>query len=126
MVEATEILKPLSDFFSAIEKDPRISITHIGIYAALLQYWKKKGLINPVIVFSHEIMRIAKISSPATYFKSVRDLSDFGYIHYEPSLKKNQGSRIYFLEKHEGYGRGWKKDIPGSTGRGDIQRRRRD
>jgi len=96
MVEAEEILKPLSDFFSAIEKDPRISITHIGIYAALLQYRKEKGLINPIVVFSHEIMTISKISSPATYYKCVRDLSDFGYIRYESSFQNNQGSKIYF------------------------------
>ncbi len=96
MVEEEEILKPLSDFFFAIEKDARISTTHIGIYAALLQYRKEKGLINPVIAFSHEIMPIAKISSPTTYHKCVRDLSDFGYIQYEPSFRKNLGSKIYF------------------------------
>jgi hypothetical protein len=49
-------------------------------------------------VFSNEIMPIAKISSPATYLKCVRDLSDFGYIRYEPSFNKNKGSKIYFLE----------------------------
>lgn len=98
MVEAEEILKPLSDFFSAIEKDARISITHIGIYAALLRYRQEKGLINPITAFSHQIMQIAKISSPATYSKCVKDLSDFGYIRYEPSFKKNQGSKIYFPE----------------------------
>ncbi|MBX2951712.1 MAG: hypothetical protein KF870_04345 [Leadbetterella sp.] len=98
MIETEEILKPLSDFFGAIEKDPRISITHIGIYAALLQYRKQKGLINPIIAFSHQIMRIAKISSPTTYHKCVRDLSDFGYIEYEPSFRRNLGSKIYFPE----------------------------
>ncbi len=113
MADTLEILSPLSDFFSAIEKDARISITHIGIYAALLQYRKEKGLINPIVAFSHEIMPIAKISSPATYYKCVRDLSDFGYIQYEPSLKRNLGSRIYFSVEHEGYGKGWKKGIPG-------------
>ncbi|HEY1053503.1 MAG TPA: hypothetical protein VGE24_00140 [Emticicia sp.] len=93
-----EILAPLSQFFSYIEKDPRISITHIGIYASLLQYRKDKGFKNPIIVFSNEIMPIAKISSPATYLKCVRDLSDFGYIRYEPSFNKNRGSKIYFVE----------------------------
>jgi len=99
MTEANEVLKPLSDFFSAIERDARISATHIGIYAALLQYRKEKGLINPVIAFSRQIMHIAKISSPTTYHKCVRDLSDFGYIRYEASFRKNQGSKIYFLER---------------------------
>lgn len=91
-------LKPLSDFFSAIENDCRISITHIGIYAALLQYWKQHEFQNPIQVFSYEIMRIAKISASATYHKSIKDLNDFGYIKYEPSFKRNQGSRIYFPE----------------------------
>lgn len=92
-----DTLQPLSDFFIAIEKDPRISITHIGIYAALLQYWKEQDFTNPVQVFSYQIMRIAKISASATYHKSIRDLSDYGYIKYEPSFKRNKGSKVYFL-----------------------------
>lgn len=94
-----DILKPLSDFFMAIERDPRISITHIGIYAALLQYWKEHQYANPIQVFSYQIMRIAKISASATYHKSIRDLSEYGYIKYEPSFKRNQGSKIYFFEQ---------------------------
>ena len=93
-----ETLKPLSDFFCAIEKDGRISMTHIAIYAALLQYRIGKGYINPVQVFSWEIMRIAKISAATTYHKCVRELSEYGYITYEPSFKRNKGSRIFFTE----------------------------
>lgn len=89
----------LSDFFEAIETDARISITHIGIYAALLQYHIQAGSINPIQVFSHEIMSIAKISSAITYHKYVRDLSDYGYIRYEPSFNRTKGSRIYFVER---------------------------
>lgn len=89
-------LQPLSDFFAAIEKDPRISITHIGIYAALLQYWKEKNYVNPVQLFSYDIMHLAKISASATYYKGIRDLSTFGYIRYEPSFKRNEGSKVYF------------------------------
>lgn len=94
-----EQLKPLSDFFSAIQQDGRISITHIGIYAALLQYRIDRGFINPIQVFSHEIMQLAKISAPITYHKCVRDLSDYGYIRYEPSYNRKKGSKIYFREK---------------------------
>lgn len=91
-----DALQPLSDFFLAIERDPRISITHIGVYAALLQYWKQHQYENPMQVFSYEIMRIAKISASATYHKCIRDLNEYGYIRYEPSFKRNQGSKIYF------------------------------
>lgn len=85
----------LSDFFSAIEEDCRISITHIGIYAALVEYWGMHGWVNPVHAFSRDIMRIAKISAPTTYHKCIRELNEYGYIRYEPSFKKNEGSRIF-------------------------------
>lgn len=93
-----EPLKPLSDFFSAIEKDFRISTTHIAIYAALLQYRADKGFINPIQVYRYEITRIAKISSPYTYHKCIQELSTYGYLKYEPSFKKTQGSKIYFVD----------------------------
>jgi len=89
-------LEPLADFFQAIAHDPRISITHIGIYAALLQYWQEHNFENPMCAFSYEIMRLAKISGSATYHKIIKDLNDFGYIKYEPSYKRNQGSKVYF------------------------------
>ena len=90
-----ENLRQLSSFFNAIDSDPRISITHIGIYAALLQYWKVHDFENPMCVFSYEIMKIAKISASATYHKCIRDLNDFGYLKYEASFKRNKGSHIY-------------------------------
>lgn len=93
-----EQLKPLSDFFTAIEQDGRISITHIGIYAALLEYLAQMGYNNPIVAFSYDIMKIAKISSAMTYHKCVKDLNAYGYIRYEPSFNKNKGSKIYFPE----------------------------
>lgn len=93
----TETLNLLSDFFSAIRKDGRISITHIGIYAALLQYWKDQNFNNPMTAFSSDIMIIAKISSCATYYKCIRELNEFGYIRYEPSFNRNSGSNIYII-----------------------------
>lgn len=89
-----ENFKQLSDFFNAIDTDPRISITHIGIYAALLQYWKKQNYANPLYVFSYQIMKIAKITGSATYHKAIKDLNEFGYLKYEPSFKRNKGSKI--------------------------------
>ena len=93
-----ELNNPLSAFFIAIEKDSRISTTHIAIYVALLQYRIDKGFINPIEVFSREITPIAKISCPYTYHKCMRELSNYGYLTYRPSFKKTQGSRIYFTE----------------------------
>ena len=88
-------IKPLSDFFTAISKDYRISITHIGIYAALLQYWDEHDCESPIQVFSYEIMTLAKISGSATYHKCIKELNEYGYIKYLPSYKRNEGSKIY-------------------------------
>jgi hypothetical protein len=93
-----ERLNDLSDFFGAIQSDARISITHIGIYAALLQYRIENGWANPVQAFSHEIMNLAKLSSAITYHKCVRQLSEYGYIRYEPSFNRKKGSKIYFRD----------------------------
>ncbi len=91
-----DTLNLLTGFFAAIEKDGRISITHIGIYAALVQFRIVHDYANPIQVYSYEIMRIAKISAATTYRKCVRELSDYGYINYVPSFKRNQASKIYF------------------------------
>jgi hypothetical protein len=92
-------LQPLSDFFKAIEKDYRISVTHIGIYAALLQFRADRGLINPIQAYRHEIMKIAKITGPVTYHKCIRELNEYGYISYLPKRNRNQRSTIYFIDK---------------------------
>lgn len=93
-----ENLKPLSDFFLAIENDFRISTTHIAMYMALLYYRADKGFINPIQVFRRDLTPIAKISSLYTYHKCIQELSEYGYIKYEPSFKKTQGSKVYFID----------------------------
>jgi hypothetical protein len=93
-----ECTKPLSRFFEAIRKDYRISSTHIGIYAALLYVWEDKGFANPIEAFSTEMMEIAKISAPKTYRKCLKEMTEYGYLRYEPSFKKNRASKIYLME----------------------------
>jgi len=82
-------------FFAAIKNDPRICITHIGLFATIVQCWQTAGFPDPLLAYAHEVMPLAKISASTTYHKCIRDLHDFGYILYEPSFKRNQRSRIY-------------------------------
>src|SRR3546814_20492296 len=70
----------------------RISDWSSDVCSSDLQYWQEHEYQNPMQVFSYEIMRIAKISASTTYHKSIKDLSDFGHIKYEPSFKRNQRS----------------------------------
>jgi len=89
-------MNPLSAFLGRSRDDHRISITHIGIFAALVQYSADRGSLNPIRAFSYEIMAIARISVLRTYSRCMHDLSDYGYLLYEPSKKKNKASIIHF------------------------------
>lgn len=85
----------LSLFFNKTATDCRIGIRHIGLYVTLFQMVSGQGFEIPLIVFSSQVMKAAKICSSATYHKLIRELNDYGYIRYEPSFYKRKGSRIY-------------------------------
>ena len=89
------------DFFTAIIHDPRISPTHISLYMALLHWSEIKGDMNPIYVFSREIMPIAKFSSVATYHRLIRELHEYGYVRYDPTHHPFVGSRVEILEVWE-------------------------
>jgi len=93
-----ELLEPLTAFFARTRSDQRIGNTHIGIYAALLQYRLERGFCNPIDTNSLEIMAIAKISALKTYYRCLKDMNDYGYLRYVPSKKKNRASKIYFSD----------------------------
>ena len=84
----------LKGFFSAIEKDPRISVSHIGLYVTLVSLCQSQGETGCLEVFSKEVMLASKISSTTTYVKLLHELIDFKYLRYEPSYYKRRPSRI--------------------------------
>ena len=89
----------LCAFFKAQQKDGRIGITHIALFASLIYHWYIEGSTNPLSAFSRDIMKTSKIKSHVTYFRCIKELSDYGYIIYKPSFKKTQASKIYFMEE---------------------------
>jgi hypothetical protein len=87
-----EQFKPLSDFFTAIANDPRIGVSHISLYCALLQNCSNVG--NDVVpIISAELMKAAKISGLGTYHKCIKDLHAYGYIKYQPSYNHRKKSK---------------------------------
>jgi DNA-binding MarR family transcriptional regulator len=87
----------LEHFFEAIKRDPRISISHIVLYAAFYNLWRKQDGRSPVEVFRREMLDLTKISSSATYSKRINELSEYGYLRYEPSFNNKRPSRIFLL-----------------------------
>jgi len=75
----------LFGFYQKIRKDSRISPTHISLYFALLN---ESVLLqeNCFLLRREAIMGDAKIFSPVTYNRCIKDLHDYGYIEYRPSF----------------------------------------
>jgi hypothetical protein len=93
-----DVASHLDWFFKKVSVDARVTVTHISVYAAILQSLRKVGT-GRVSMFGFELMQVAKISSGKTYYKAIRELNEFGYICYEPSFKKNQPSKIWLPDR---------------------------
>ena len=84
-------------FLEATREDNRISPVHISLFMAIVQQWSKNDFHNPVFVSANELMYLSKISGRATYYKSLKELNEYGYIHYKPSHNSLKGSFIYLM-----------------------------
>lgn len=95
----TDLIIELKTFLDAIREDSRISPVHISLFTAILQQWDENKCRNPIIISPGDLMQLSKISGRATYYKSLKELSKYGYIYYEPSHKRVPGSLIYLKSK---------------------------
>ncbi len=91
-------IKHMTGFYGRISKDDRLNPTHISLYIALFQQWNISRFASPISISRSELMLISKISSPATYHKCIRQLSEFGYLKYVPSSNPNRGSKVYMYD----------------------------
>lgn len=87
----------LQSFLSAVEEDPRINKAHISLYVALWKKWKDSGRENSLSFFRYQLVGLCKISGRNTYYKTLRELHEYGYIKYEPSYDQYEGSLVYFI-----------------------------
>jgi hypothetical protein len=87
----------LSEFFNAIGNDPRIGVSHISLYCALLQKSNEPGCEAMLYFLKADIMKIAKISALGTFHKCIRDLHNYGYIKYQPSYNYRKKSKVSLL-----------------------------
>lgn len=94
-METADFILELNCFLNAIREDSRISPVHISLFIAIMQYWNDNNFCSPMIVFSKTLMQLAKISGMATYYKTIKELDEYGYIKYRPSHNQYARSLIY-------------------------------
>ena len=89
--------KELNHFLSEACNDGRIGPSHISLFIAVLHYAEERKELNPICVFSKELMPLAKISGSATFNKIIWELHQYGYIRYIPSYNHFLGSLIFII-----------------------------
>lgn len=86
------------NFLEAVVDDPRIGTSHISMYVNLWRLWIKAGMKEPIAIKRHQMTAVCKISGFTTFHKTIRELSEYGYIGYGPSFNRLLGSRVYFTK----------------------------
>lgn len=84
----------LPRFFVGMDRDPRMSRSHVALYFSLIRQWANSGFQGTVQLYAKQGAKEAKMSI-STYYNCLRDLHDFGYVYYIPSFKNNEASTIY-------------------------------
>jgi len=88
-------IKHLQSVVERMNDDDRLSPWHISLYHALFHCWNDNRLENPVSINRNELMKLSKIGSMNTYTKTLKELSHWEYLLYEPSKNRWIGSKIY-------------------------------
>ncbi len=87
-------IQQMNGLFNKLYEDQNINPFHISIYLALFKYWNLNRFKNPFCVSRYEIMNLAKVKSPNTYSKCVKELMKWGYLKYYPSHNPYEGSQF--------------------------------
>ncbi|QBQ41291.1 transcriptional regulator [Sphingobacterium psychroaquaticum] len=89
-------IQKLTQFFDKAQADPTCSATTISLFMALFQLWNQARFVQQLQITRQQAMQLAKISSKATYHKTMTYLHNNGYIDYQPSYNPYKGSTIIF------------------------------
>lgn len=85
-------------FLDRAREDPRLGPLHISVYVAVLYTREKQRAAGPVQVSARRLMPLAKIRAFGPYHRAIRQLHEYGYLHYEPSYDARYPSKVWFGE----------------------------
>jgi len=114
-------IKHFKNWITLVAADDRLKSHHVSLYNALFYYWNTNRFRNPTTIFRHEIMDIAKIGSHNTYTNGLRELTQWGYIRYEPSHNPQVGSKVYLYRFDKGSEQGSSQGAIQSSKQSTIQ-----
>lgn len=84
----------LNAFFERVSGDGRLTAYHISLYLALFRQWNACRFSERFAISRAEMMDLARIGSANTYARCMKELADWGYIHYKASSNLHRGSEV--------------------------------
>jgi hypothetical protein len=87
-------IRHLNGFFAQLAEDKRMSSYHISLYFALFQQWNEQRFAEQFIITRGETMDLSRLGSLNTYARCMKELTEWGYIRYNPSSNLHAGSRV--------------------------------
>ncbi|MDO6761862.1 hypothetical protein Q4566_16770 [Tamlana sp. 2_MG-2023] len=93
-MEEVNYIRHLNAVFIAFSKDGRLNPTHISLYIALFNLWNMYHFPKEFYINRQEVMALSKIGSKSTYHRSIKALSHWKYLQYNPSKNKFKGSQV--------------------------------
>lgn len=87
-------IRHLNGFFARLAEDKRMSSYHISLYFALFQQWNEQRFAEQFIISRGEMMELSRLGSLNTYARCMKELTEWGYIRYNPSSNLHAGSRV--------------------------------
>ncbi len=91
-MSAVNYIQHMNGLFDKLWHDHRLNPSHISIYLALFKFWNLNRFHNPFSVARSDVMKLAKVKSPNTYSKCLKELMLWEYIVYNPSYNPYKGS----------------------------------
>lgn len=87
-------IRHLNGFFARLAEDKRMSSYHISLYFALFQQWNEQRFTEQFTITRGETMELSRLGSLNTYARCMKELTEWGYIRYNPSSNLHAGSRV--------------------------------
>ena len=86
-----------SAFYEVVAVDNRLKPYHISLYVTILHSWNKNRMNEFIILHKETTLNHSKIGSNHTYYNSLRDLHNWGYIEYIPKKKGENITKIRLI-----------------------------
>jgi hypothetical protein len=86
-------------YYEKISKDERLDLEHLNLFTSIYYWWAQNKFQNPLAITSKMLMDMSRLKTLSAYHKCIRDLHEYGYIKYIPSLHPDLGNMVYIVDQ---------------------------